>query len=57
MKSRAALGDRGIDCENATVEGCQDVTIEPRPKYRALRRVTAFSQQHADFQFLDGNRR
>src|SRR3546814_18362454 len=43
--------------EEAAVEGVQNMGIEPRAKYRSLRRVAAFSQQHANLQLLKGNRR
>lgn len=55
VKSCAALCHCGIDDQDATREGRQDVAIQPRPEDRPLRWIAAFSQQYTNLQFLDSD--
>ena len=57
MESGAALRNGGIDSHYAATKSWQDVTGQPRPKQSPLGRIATFDEQHADFQFLQGNHR
>lgn len=57
MEPCAAFGDSGIDREDAAAEGGQDPIVQPRPKYRPLRRIAAFGQQDTDLQLVQGDNR
>ena len=49
MESCAALSDSTINDQNATIEGWDDMPIQPRPEYCTLRWITTFRQQNTDF--------
>jgi hypothetical protein len=55
MESCAALSNSGTDVQYAASECRQDVSVQPRLKYRSLRWVAAFSQQYTDLQLLVGD--
>lgn len=57
MKTRTTLRDRCIDSQYAAGKRRQDMTIQPGPERGSLRRITAFDQEHACFQFQNGNDR
>ena len=57
MESGATLSNCGIDCQDVSSEGRDDMAVHPCPKECSLRCIAAFGQQYTDFQFPDGNYR
>jgi hypothetical protein len=51
MQLGAAFCDGGIDAENTSIERPHDLTLQPRPQHRPLRRAPPFDLENAEFQF------
>jgi hypothetical protein len=55
VESCASQSDGHIDGQDPRCKRGQDIAIEPRPQYQALRWIAAFYQQNTDFKFLNRN--